>query len=68
MSEPITIKGGGSVEITFDDTEFPPGNGKKHYNATRKITSLEVRDDNSGQVQTCSIPSNGKCTITVNCD
>jgi hypothetical protein len=67
MAEPITIKGG-SVEIDFDDNVFPPSSGKKHYNSAKKITSVAITDDNTNQVTTCVVPSNGKCTITILCD
>ena len=67
MAEPITIKGG-SVEIDFDDIVFPPGDGKRHYNGGKKVTSVEFRDDNTTQVTTIQAPANGKCTITILCD
>ena len=60
----IIIKGG-SVEIVFSEHMFP-GQGGRYGNQHKKIASVEVRDDNTGQTQTINIPANGKCTIRVN--
>ncbi len=60
----IIIKGG-SVEIVFSEQMFP-GQGGKYGNEHKKIVSVEVKDDNTGQVQTVDIPANGKCTVRVN--
>jgi len=61
---PIIVTGG-SVNIEFDEETFP-GQGGKHSNAQRKIVSVEVKDNNTGQTQTIPVPANGKCTITIN--
>lgn len=59
----IIIKGG-SVEIVFSERMFPGQDGK-YGNQQRGIASVEVTDDNTGQVQTVNIPANGKCTIRI---
>ncbi|MCA1593553.1 MAG: hypothetical protein LC754_13070 [Acidobacteria bacterium] len=65
--EPVVIKGG-SVEIDFNPGVYikDPANPKKHSNANQKITSVEITDDNTGQVTTWPAPGNGKCTIKIN--
>jgi len=60
---PIIINGG-SVSIEFDVNTFP-NKGGKHSNDQKKIVSVEVTDDNTGQMQTITIPANGKCTIRI---
>ena len=60
----IIIKGG-SVEIVFSEHTFP-GQGGRYGNQHKKIVSVEVRDDNTGQRQTVNIPADGKCTIRIN--
>jgi hypothetical protein len=60
---PIVINGG-SVSIEFDENTFPIKGGK-HSNDQMKIVSVEVTDNNTGQMQTVPIPANGKCTIRI---
>jgi len=60
----IIIKGG-SVEIVFSEQTFQ-GQGGKYGNQHKKIVSVEVKDDNTGQLQTLTLPANGKCTVRVN--
>ena len=59
----IIIKGG-SVEIEFDENTFT-GNGGKHGNQNKKLVSVEVVDDDTGQRQNLSLPASGKCTIRI---
>ena len=59
----VIIKGG-SVEIEFSEQVFP-GRGGRYGNKHRKIESVEVIDDGTGQVQTINIPASGKCTVRV---
>ena len=59
----IIIKGG-SVEIEFNEGIYTGTEGK-YYNPSRKIRSVEITDDNTGQVQKVSVPANGKCTIRI---
>jgi hypothetical protein len=59
----IIIKGG-SVAIEFNESTHT-GKGGKYGNQNKKIASVEVTDDNTGQAQTVSIPANGKCTIRI---
>ncbi len=59
----IIIKGG-SVEIEFDEGIYTGTDGK-YNNPSRKIRSVEITDDNTGQVQKISVPANGKCTIRI---
>jgi hypothetical protein len=61
---PIIVGGGGSIEITFDEQAFP-GKGGKYANKDKKIVSVEVEDHNTSNIQTVTIPANGKCTIRV---
>lgn len=66
--EPIIIKGG-SVDIDFNPDTYANDskNSRKHSNGNLKITSVEITDDNTGQVvMTYLAPANGKCTIKVN--
>ena len=60
----IIIKGG-SVAIAFDENTFTGKDGK-YSDKEKKIESVEVVDDDTGQKQTVNIPANGKCTIRVN--
>jgi hypothetical protein len=60
----IIIKGG-SVELVFSEQMFSGQNGR-YGNQHKKIASIEVRDDNTGDRQTVNIPENGKCTIRIN--
>ena len=66
VDEPVVITGG-SVTITFNKDKFPGGNGH-HSTSDRRIVSVEVVDDNTGQKQTVTAPENGKCTITIHTD
>ena len=59
----IIIKGG-SVSIEFDEGIYTGTDGK-YNNPSRKIRSIEITDDNTGQVQKISVPANGKCTIRI---
>jgi hypothetical protein len=59
----IIIKGG-SVSIKFNEG-IHKGNNGQYGNPSRKIASVEVTDDNTGQVQKVNVPDNGKCTIRV---
>lgn len=59
----IIIKGG-SVEIVFSEQMFS-GDAGRYGNQHKKIVSVEVRDDNTGNRQTVNIPENGKCTIRI---
>ena len=62
----IIIKGG-SVELDYDETQFPknPGDPKKHENPSRRITKIVVVDDRG--VERLNEESNGglKWTVTV---
>jgi ribosomal protein L21E len=67
MSTPaddIIIIKGGSVEIEFNERSFP-GQGGKHSNKDKKIVAVEVKDDNTNQTQTVTLPANGRCTIRI---
>lgn len=63
----IIIKGG-SVEVSFDGTLYlkDTGDPKKHKHPSRKITRVQVADEN-GNSKFDSGPNNGglKWTITV---
>lgn len=59
----IIVKGG-SVEIEFNEGIYTGTDGK-YSNPSRKIRSVEITDDNTGQVQKISVPANGKCTIRI---
>jgi hypothetical protein len=59
----IIIKGG-SVSIEFDEGIYTGTDGK-YNNPSRKIRSIEITDDNTGQVQKISVPTNGKCIIRI---
>ena len=61
--EPVIITGG-SVTITFNKDKFPGGNGH-HSTDERRIVSVDVYDENTGQTQTLQAPANGKCVVTV---
>jgi len=65
--EPIIIRGG-SVDIDFNTDVYTkdPKNPKKYCNRNLKIISVEITDDNTGQVTTYQAPSNGKCTVKIN--
>ena len=56
---------GGSVEIEFSEQVFP-GKGGRYGNKHRKIESVEVIDDDTGQRHTVTVPAHGKFTIRVN--
>ena len=65
-SSDIIIKGG-SVDLEYDETEFPKDNAdpKKHKNPNRKITKVVITGDitfNSGDH-----PNGLKCVITTTC-
>jgi hypothetical protein len=64
QQDPPIIISGGSVEITFDEAMYTGGNGR-YKNEHRKIASVEVVDDDTGQVQTVQVPANGKCTVRI---
>jgi hypothetical protein len=53
-----------AVNIDFDSAEFPGSNGK-FKGAKRKIKSLTVKNDSTGETTTIPLPNNGKCTITI---
>lgn len=55
---------GGSVAIEFDESTYT-GKGGKYGNQKKRIVSVEVTDDATGQAQTVNIPANGKCTIRI---
>jgi hypothetical protein len=60
----IIIRGGGSVEIVFSEHMFPGQDGR-YRNQHKQIVTVEVRDDDTGQVHTIDIPASGKCTVRV---
>lgn len=64
-SDPPIIINGGSVEITFDEATYTGKNGR-YRNERLKPVSVEIIDDNTGQVQTIQLPNNGKCTVRIN--
>ena len=63
-SDPPIIITGGSVEISFDERMYSGGNGR-YKNEQRKIVSVEVINNNTGQAQIMEIPANGKCTVRI---
>lgn len=64
MADDVIIIKGGSVEIEFNEQSFP-GQGGKHSNKDKRITGVEITDDNTNQTQTVTLPANGKCTIRI---
>ena len=64
--EPVIITGG-SVTIRFSKEKFPGGNGH-HTTEERRIVSIDITDDNTGETQTIAAPANGKCTVTIHTD
>jgi len=70
MADDPVIVTGGSVNISFDETVYP-GNGLhggNFSNGNKRITYVEIRDDNTNQTQTVNAPTNGKCTVTIHCE
>ena len=58
---------GGSAEVEFDSRTFPvdPADPKKHKNARKKITKVEI----SGDITLDASDSDGiKCVIKVHCE
>lgn len=64
MADDVIIIKGGSVAIDFNESTHAGRDGK-YGNENKKIASVEVTDDNTGQVQTVNVPANGKCTIRI---
>jgi hypothetical protein len=64
--EPIIIKGGGSIEVHLSKDTFPPDgqNADRHYNANRRITSVYLTEESTGEVTKFSIPD-GEFTISI---
>lgn len=65
----ITIYGA-PMGVKFAALEYPseepePGSAKKiHHNKNRKITDrIEVRDNDTGKLTYCNVPTGGQCTI-----
>ena len=63
-TDPPIIITGGSVQISFDERMYTGGNGS-YKNEHRKIVSVEVIDNNTGQAQIVHIPANGRCTVRI---
>jgi hypothetical protein len=66
MPDPIIIKGG-SLTIEFNRNEVPPVSGEPNQNGNPNmtVTSIIVRDDNTGQERSFPVPNNGKVTVTI---
>jgi hypothetical protein len=67
MADDPVIVVGGSLRIEFNPTAYTPDLARpgNFTNAARRITSVDIRDDNTGNTESCQIPENGKCTITI---
>jgi hypothetical protein len=63
-TDPPIIINGGSVSIEFDEQTYPGSNGR-YGNERRKIVNVEVTDDNTGQIQTVPVPTDGKCSVRI---
>jgi hypothetical protein len=65
-SSDIIIKGG-SVELEYDEAEYPRDNGdpKKHKNANRKVTRVVITGDIS--FDSGERPGGFKCDIRATC-
>ena len=66
--DPIIIKGLESIEITLHKNSFPandPGKPERHFTTDRKITKVELKDENTGAITNWPVPANGKCTIKI---
>lgn len=63
VDEPVIITGG-SVTVTFNKDKYTGGEGH-HCCSERKITSIDIVDDNTEEKQTYYAPENGRCTITI---
>lgn len=61
-TDPPIVISGGSVTLEYDDSQLPRNGNGKHYNANKKIKSVEVTIN--GNTQTFDVPS-GKVTVTV---
>jgi hypothetical protein len=61
-TDPPIVVSGGSVTLEFDDTQLPPNGNGKHYNANKKIRTIEVTIN--GSTQTFDVPS-GKATVKI---
>jgi len=64
---PIIIKGDNSISVVLYKDVFPqdPADTSRHHSDDRKITGVEITDENTQQTTSCAIPANGKCTIKI---
>jgi hypothetical protein len=64
---PIIIKGGESITVLLSKDTFPQDSvdSEKHHCEDRRIVRVMITDDNTQQSNSCEIPENGKCTISI---
>lgn len=61
-NDPPIVVSGGSVTLEYDDSQLPPNGNGKHYNANKKLRTIEVTIN--GTTQTFDVP-NGKATVKI---